>query len=197
MLLFWGPIGTPSNSAIQKYVNAKKVPHLHVYTGATKWDDPTQFPWTMGWQPNYRQRRDLRRHILQTKPDAKIAVLYQNDDFGKDFLEGFEKGLGAKAKTMIVETASYETTDPTVDSQIMTLKASGARVFRYRRAEGRRTGDPQSVRHRLETGGVSEQRFGLDRIRADTRRPGKIDRPDLGRIPQGSTSIRPGKTTRA
>jgi branched-chain amino acid transport system substrate-binding protein len=130
VLLVWGPLGTPSNTAIQKYMNAKKVPQLHVYTGASKWNDPQHFPWTMGWQPSYQAESKIyAAHILTTKPDAKIAVLYQNDDYGKDYLEGFEKGLGAKAKTMIIAKASYETSDPTVDSQIVQLQASGANVF--------------------------------------------------------------------
>jgi branched-chain amino acid transport system substrate-binding protein len=130
VLLVWGPLGTPSNTAIQKYMNAKKVPQLHVYTGASKWNDPQHFPWTMGWQPSYQAESKIyAEHILKTKPDAKIAVLYQNDDYGKDYLEGFEKGLGAKAKTMIIAKASYETSDPTVDSQIVQLQASGANVF--------------------------------------------------------------------
>jgi branched-chain amino acid transport system substrate-binding protein len=130
VLLIWGPLGTPSNTAIQKYMNAKKVPQLFVYTGATKWNDPKNFPWTMGWQPNYQTEAAIyAKHILQTKPDAKIAVLYQNDDYGKDYLKGFEDGLGAKAKTLIVARASYETSDPTVDSQIVQLQGSGANVF--------------------------------------------------------------------
>ena len=130
VLLIWGSLGTPPNSAIQKYMNAKKVPQLFVFTGATKWNDPQHFPWTMGWQPSYQaEARIYAAHILKTKPDAKIAVLYQNDDYGKDYLKGFEDGLGAKAKTMIVAKASYETSDPTVDSQIVQLQASGANVF--------------------------------------------------------------------
>jgi branched-chain amino acid transport system substrate-binding protein len=130
VLLVWGPLGTPSNTAIQKYMNAKKVPQLFVFTGATKWNDPKNFPWTMGWQPNYQTEAAIyAKHILQTKPDAKIAILYQNDDYGKDYLKGFEDGLGAKAKTMIVARASYETSDPTVDSQVVQLQGSGANVF--------------------------------------------------------------------
>ncbi|HET6599895.1 MAG TPA: ABC transporter substrate-binding protein, partial [Burkholderiaceae bacterium] len=111
-------------------MNAKKVPQLFVATGATKWNDPKHFPWTMGWQPNYQtEGRIYAKHILQTKPDAKIGVLYQNDDFGKDLLKGLKDGLGAKAKSMIVKSVSYEVTDPTVDSQIIQLQASGANVF--------------------------------------------------------------------
>src|SRR5471030_2169459 len=129
VLVIWGPLGTPSNTAIQKYMNAKKVPQLFVYTGATKWNDPKNFPWTMGWQPNYQTEAFIyAKHILQTKPDAKIGVLYQNDDYGKDYLKGFKDGLGAKA-SLIVSELSYEVTDPTVDSQMVQLKGSGANVF--------------------------------------------------------------------
>lgn len=129
-LLVFNPLGTPSNTAIQRYLNQKKVPQLFVATGATKWGDPKGFPWTMGWQPTYQaEGRIYAQHILETKPNAKIAVLFQNDDYGKDYLKGFEDGLGDKAKTMIVARASYEVTDPTVDSQMVTLKSSGADVF--------------------------------------------------------------------
>jgi branched-chain amino acid transport system substrate-binding protein len=129
VLLLFQSLGTPSNTAIQKYMNGKKVPQLFVATGATKWNDPKHFQWTMGWQPNYQtEARIYARHILETKPNAKIAVLYQNDDYGKDYLKGFEDGLGAK-KNMIVAKASYEVSEPTVDSQILQLKSSGADVF--------------------------------------------------------------------
>ncbi|HZQ73405.1 MAG TPA: ABC transporter substrate-binding protein [Burkholderiales bacterium] len=123
-------LGTATNTAIHKYMNAKKVPQLFVATGATKWNDPKGFHWTMGWQPNYQtEARIYAKHILQTKPNAKIAVLYQNDDYGKDYLKGFEDGLGAQAQKMIVAKASYEVSEPTVDSQILQLKSSGADVF--------------------------------------------------------------------
>jgi branched-chain amino acid transport system substrate-binding protein len=108
----------------------RKVPQLYVATGATKWNDPKNFPWTMGWQPNYQTEGQVyARHILQTKPDAKIGVLYQNDDYGKDYLKGLKDGLGPKAKSMIVAEVSYEVSEPTVDSQIVQLQASGANVF--------------------------------------------------------------------
>ena len=111
-------------------MNQKKVPQLFVATGASKWGDPKNFPWTMGWQPNYQAESKIyAAHILETKPGAKIAVLYQNDDYGKDYLKGFEDGLGDKAKTMIVSKVSYEVTDPTIDSQMVSLKGSGADVF--------------------------------------------------------------------
>jgi branched-chain amino acid transport system substrate-binding protein len=130
VLLVFQPLGTPTNTAIHQYMNAKKVPQLFVATGATKWGQPDKFPWTMGWQPNYQsEARIYARYILDNRPDAKIGVLYQNDDYGKDYLEGFKAGLGDKADRMIVEELSYEVTDPTVDSQIISLKNSGADVF--------------------------------------------------------------------
>ena len=111
-------------------MNAKKVPQLFVATGATKWNDPKNFPWTMGWQPNYQSEgRIYAKYILKKKPNAKIAVLYQNDDYGKDYLKGLKDGLGDKAASMIVAEESYETTEPTIDSHIVKLKATGADVF--------------------------------------------------------------------
>ena len=130
VLLLFQPLGTPPNSAIHKYMNQKKVPQLFVATGATKWGDPKAYPWTMGWQPNYQSEAKIfAAHILETKPNAKIGVLMQNDDYGKDYLKGFKDGLGAKAKTMIVSELTYEVTDPTIDSQMVSLKASGADTF--------------------------------------------------------------------
>ncbi len=129
VLLVFQTLGTPSNTAIQKYLNAKKVPQLFVATGATKWNDPSGNPWTMGWQPNYQTETTIyAKHILKEKPNAKIGVLYQNDDYGKDYLKGLKDGLGDKAK-MIVAEVSYEVSDPTVDSQIVQLQGSGADVF--------------------------------------------------------------------
>ena len=130
VLLIFQALGTPSNSAIHKYMNDKKVPQLFNATGATKWGDPKNFPWTMGYQPSYQsESKVFAAHILETKPNAKIAILYQNDDYGKDYLKGFEDGLGEKGKTMIVSKLTYEVTDPTVDSQMVSLKASGADTF--------------------------------------------------------------------
>ncbi len=130
VLFVFNPLGTPPNSAIQKYMNTKKVPQLFVATGATKWNDPKDFPWTMGWQPNYQSESHIyAKYILDKMPNAKIAVLFQNDDYGKDYLKGFKDGLGDKAKSMIVAEESYETSEPTMDSHIVTLKASGADVF--------------------------------------------------------------------
>jgi branched-chain amino acid transport system substrate-binding protein len=130
VLMIFNSLGTPPNTAIQKYMNAKKVPQLFVATGATKWNDPKDFPWTMGWQPNYQsESRIYAKYILKNVPNAKIAVLYQNDDYGKDYLKGFKDGLGAKAASMIVAEESYETTEPTIDSHIVRLKSTGADVF--------------------------------------------------------------------
>ena len=130
VLFIFNALGTPPNSAIQKYMNAKKVPQLFVATGATKWNDPKNFPWTMGWQPSYQSEAQIyAKYLLKEKPDAKIAVLYQNDDYGKDYLKGLKDGLGAKAASMIVAQESFETTEPTVDDHIVKLKSSGADVF--------------------------------------------------------------------
>jgi branched-chain amino acid transport system substrate-binding protein len=130
VLLVASPLGTPTNSAIWHYMNQKKVPQLFVATGATKWDDPKGHPWTMGLQPNYQvEGRIYASYILQNKSDGKIGVLYQDDDFGKDYVKGLTDGLGDKAASMIVVKASYETTDPTVDSQVLDMQARGVDVF--------------------------------------------------------------------
>jgi branched-chain amino acid transport system substrate-binding protein len=130
VLFIFNSLGTPPNSAIHKYMNAKKVPQLFVATGATKWNDPKEFPWTMGWQPNYQSETQIyAKYILKEMPNAKIAVLYQNDDYGKDYLKGLKDGLGAKAASMIVAEESYETTEPSVDDHIVKLKSSGADIF--------------------------------------------------------------------
>jgi ABC-type branched-subunit amino acid transport system substrate-binding protein len=120
-------IGTPSNAAVQKYLNAKKVPQLLAATGASKFTDPKNFPWTMGYNPNYQSEgRIYAKYILQNHPNAKIGILYQNDDLGRDYVTGLKEGLGSKAASMIVAEASYELTDPTIDSQVVKLKAAGA-----------------------------------------------------------------------
>ena len=130
VLLLFAPVGTPNNTAIHKYMNAKKVPQLFISSGAARWSDPKNFPWSMGWNPSYQvEGRIYGQHIVATKPNAKVAVLIQNDDFGKDYLKGLLEGLGDKAKTMVVSQITYETTDPTIDSQMVTLKASGADTF--------------------------------------------------------------------
>jgi branched-chain amino acid transport system substrate-binding protein len=128
VLLVFQALGTPSNSAIHKYLNGKKVPQLFVATGATKWGDPKEFPWTMGWQPNYQSEgRIYAKYLLEKHPSGKVGVLYQNDDYGKDYLKGLKDGLGGKMP--VVAELPYEVSDATVDSQIINLKASGADIF--------------------------------------------------------------------
>src|SRR6266851_1902648 len=130
VLFIFQSLGTPSNSAIWKYMNDKQVPQLFVASGATKWGDPTGHPWTMGWQPPYQAEAHIyAQYLLKNKPAAKIAVLYQNDDFGKDYLKGLKDGLGSAAAKMVIAEQGYEVTDPTVDSQMANLKNSGADVF--------------------------------------------------------------------
>ncbi|MDB4975178.1 MAG: branched-chain amino acid transporter substrate-binding protein [Myxococcaceae bacterium] len=130
VLAIFNPVGTPSNSAIQKYLNEKQTPQLFVATGASKWNDPTHYPWTIGFNPSYSlEGKTYAAAVLKSNPKAKIAVLYQNDDFGKDVLAGLKAGLGAAHEKMIVAEVSYEVTDPTVDSQLVTLKGSKADTF--------------------------------------------------------------------
>jgi branched-chain amino acid transport system substrate-binding protein len=122
----FGSVGTASNTAVQPYLTEKKVPQLFVATGADKWADPTGHPWTMGWQPSYRTEAKIyARYLLKEKPAAKLCVLYQNDDLGKDYVVGLHDGLGDQYDKIVIKTASYEVTDPTVDSQIVTLQAAG------------------------------------------------------------------------
>ena len=130
VLLTFQIIGTPPNAAIQKYLNAKKVPQLFAATGASKFTDPKHFPWTMGFNPSYFvEGRIYGQYILKEHPDAKVGILYQNDDLGKDYLNGIKAGLGDKAAKMVVAEASYEVSEPTIDSQILKIKDSGADLF--------------------------------------------------------------------
>ena len=130
VLLVFNPLGTPGNTAIQKYMNAKKVPQIFVSTGAAKWNDPKNFPWTMGWQPNYQvEARIYAAYILKNYPGKTIGVLYQNDDFGKDYVIGLRDGLGDKASKLIVVESSYETSSPTVDSQVVQIKGANPDIF--------------------------------------------------------------------
>jgi branched-chain amino acid transport system substrate-binding protein len=130
VLLIFNSLGTPTNTAIHRYMNEKKVPQLFVATGATKWNDPKHFPWTMGWQPSYQtEARIYAEYILKNKPNAKIGILYQNDDYGKDYLKGLTDGLGDKAKSMIISEQAYDVSEPAIDSEIVNLQASGADVF--------------------------------------------------------------------
>jgi branched-chain amino acid transport system substrate-binding protein len=129
VLLIFGSLGTSTNGAIRKYMNEKKVPQLFVASGASKWNDPKLYPWTMGWQPSYAsEARIYAKYIMKEKPDAKIGVLYQNDDFGKDYLRGLKDGLGAKASMIVLEDG-YDTSEPAIDEHVVKLKASGADVF--------------------------------------------------------------------
>jgi branched-chain amino acid transport system substrate-binding protein len=129
VLLVFNSLGTATNSAIRKYLNEKQVPQLFVASGASKWNDPKDFPWTMGWQPSYRdEARVYAKYIMKHKPDAKVAVLYQNDDFGKDYLKGLKDAFGDKA-AMIVAEEAYETSEPAIDNHIVKLKAAGADTF--------------------------------------------------------------------
>jgi len=130
VLLLFNTLGTASNSAIQKYLNTNKIPQLFVATGATKWNEPKQFPWTMGWQPSYQSEAHIyAKWLLKEKPNAKVAILYQNDDFGKDYLKGTKDGLGAKASSMIIMEESYEFSEPTIDSHIVKIKAANPDVL--------------------------------------------------------------------
>jgi branched-chain amino acid transport system substrate-binding protein len=130
VLAVFNPLGTPSNTAIQKYLNAKKIPQLFVATGATKWNDPKSFPWTMGWQPSYQSEAHIyAKWLMKEKPDAKVAILYQNDDFGKDYLKGTKDGFGAKASSMIIMEESYEVSEPSIDGHIVKIKAANPDVL--------------------------------------------------------------------
>ena len=179
VLLLFNTLGTPTNTAIHKYCNAKKVPQLFVATGATKWGDPKHFPWTMGWQPNYQSEGHIyATYLKEHQPNGKIGILYQNDDYGKDYVKGLKDGLGDKAKSMIVAELPYETTDPTVDSQIVSLKACRRRcVLQCDDPEIRRAGDQEGGRDRLEAAAPAEQRVEFGRRRADSR-PVSTIRPD-------------------
>ena len=129
VLLVFNPLGTPSNTAIQKYLNSKKIPQLFVATGATKWNDPKHFPWTMGWQPSYQSEAQIyAKWLMRERPDAKVAILYQNDDFGKDYVKGTRDGFGAKASSIIMEE-SYEVSEPSIDSHIVKIKAANPDVL--------------------------------------------------------------------
>ena len=131
VLLIFGPLGTPSNTAIHKYMNAKRVPQLFVSSGATKWNDPQHFPWTIGWQPNYQQEaRIYAKYILREKPNARIGVLYQNDDLGKDYLKGLKDGLGDKADALLIVTEdAYEVSEATIDTHVVKMKSMKVDVF--------------------------------------------------------------------
>jgi hypothetical protein len=130
VLLIFQSLGTVTNAAIQKYMNTRKVPQLFVSTGASRWNDPQSFPWTMGWQPNFQnEARIYAKYILKEKPDARIGILYQNDDFGKDYLKGLKDGLDDKAASLIVAEYAYDVTEPTIDSHVIGMKSLNVDVF--------------------------------------------------------------------
>ena len=180
-------LGTPSNSAIHKYMNSKKVPQLFVATGATKWDDPKDNPWTMGWQPNYQTEGKIyAKYILENYANGKIGVLFQNDDYGKDLLKGLKDGLGAKA-SMIISEVPYEVSVPTIDPQIVQLKGVRRRRSRhYRHAEIRCSGHSQGRRARLEADAFRKQRLNFRRQRAEAGGLGECQGHSVHRLPQGS-----------
>jgi hypothetical protein len=181
-------IGTPSNAAVQKYLNGKKVPQLLAATGASKFTDPKNFPWTMGYNPNYQSEgRIYGQYILKNHPNAKIGILYQNDDLGRDYITGLKEALGGKAATMIVAEASYELTDPTIDSQIVRLKAAGADLlYDASNAEIRGAGDQESRRSRLEAGPHPRHQCEPDLRHAQARWPRHLQGHHLDRLRQGS-----------
>ena len=171
-LLVFNPLGTPPNTAIQKYLNSKKVPQLFVATGATKWNDPKNFPWTMGWQPNYQSETQIyAKYILKEKPNAKVGILYQNDDYGKDYLKGFKDGLGAKAR--IDDRPGGKLRSLRTDHRFPYRQAEGERrrrVHQHHHAEVRGAGDQEERRDRLEAAALPQQRLGLDRQRHEAGR---------------------------
>ena len=198
VLFIFNSLGTPPNSAIHKYMNSKKVPQLFVATGATKWNDPKDFPWTMGWQPNYQsEARIYAKYLLKEKPNAKIAVLYQNDDYGKDYLKGLKDGLGAKAASMIVAEESYETTEPTIDNHIVKLKSTGADVFvEYHHAEIRGAGDQEDRRDRVEAAAFPQQRLRFGRQRHQAGRLSECAGHYFRGLPEGRYRSAVGQRSR-
>ncbi len=172
VLLIFNPLGTPGNTAIQKYMNTKKVPQLFVSTGAAKWNDPKNFPWTMGWQPSYQvEARIYGKYILQNYPGKTIGVLYQNDDFGKDYVIGLREGLGDQAGKLIIAEASYETEFAHGGFPGGAAQGRQSRHLRqHRDAEIRSRSDQEDRRAGLAPGAVPDQRLGFDRRRHETGR---------------------------
>ena len=172
VLLIFNSLGTPTNTAIHKYMNAKKTPQLFVATGAGKWNDPKHFPWTMGWQPSYPGEAEIyAAWLLKNKPNAKVGILYQNDDYGKDYLNGFLKGLGKHAKKMVVDEGVVRgdrSHDRLADHQAQGFRRR--HLLQHHHAEVRRAGDPRGLRHRLEAAAVPQQRVDLGRQRPQARR---------------------------
>ena len=180
-------LGTACCASVRQYMNDNKIPQLFVATGASMFADPEHFPWTMGWQPNYQTEAAIfGKHIVATKPDAKIGVLYQNDSFGKDYLTGLKDGLGADHAGMVIKEVSYETSEPTVE---FSNRDVAGRWRRYGAlcgdAEIRGAGDPQDLRHRLDACPLHDRRFAVDRDGDETCGAREIERRDHGRLRQG------------
>ena len=188
VLLTFQIIGTAPNAAVQKYLNAKKVPQLFAATGAARFTDPKNFPWTMGFNPSYFvEGRIYGQFILKEHPNAKVGVLYQNDDLGKDYLAGIKAGLGDKAAKMIVAEASYELSEPTIDSQILKIRDCRRRPAVQRRdAEAGRAGDQEAVRDRLAPGAHHRHQRRLDRRGAEAGRARSLQGRDQRRLRQGA-----------
>jgi len=187
VLFIFNSLGTPPNSAIHKYMNSKQVPQLFVATGATKWNDPKDFPWTMGWQPNYQSETQIyAKYILKEKPGAKIAVLYQNDDYGKDYLKGLKDGLGAKAASMIVIEESFETSEPSVDNHIVKLKSTNADIFvNISTPKFAAQAIKKMAENPVEAAAFPQQRGGLGRQRDQAGRIREFAGHYFGRVSEG------------
>ena len=188
MLLTFQIIGTAANAAVQKYLNGKKMPQLFAATGASKFTDPKNFPWTMGFNPNYFvEGRIYGQYILKEHPNAKIGILYQNDDLGKDYLNGLKAGLGDKAAKMIVAEASYEVSDPTIDSQILKIKDAGADLF-FSASTPKQAAQAikKIARARLEAGAHPRHQRQPGRRDAEAGRPRSVQGRDQRQLRQGS-----------
>ena len=196
VFLIFNALGTPTQSAVQKYQNTKKVPQLFVATGASKWNDPKEFPWTMGFQPSYRvEARIFAKYILKTKPDAKVAVFYQNDDFGKDYVAGLKDVFGDKASRLIVAEESYETSEPSIDSHIVKLKGTGADVLvNISTPKFAAQTIKKMAELRMEADAFDDRRLDLDRRGDEACRPRCLRRRAVGRLPQGC--VRPAMEER-
>ena len=185
--VIFGVLGTPLNMAIRPYLNKAGVPQLFPAAGSSALNDPTHFPWTMGWQPNLRdEAKFYARHLLAHNPHPKVAVLYQNDDFGKDLLNGLKEGLGEDADKIIVSAQNFQSTDPTIDSQMVILQNSGAELavpVHLRQAGG--TGDLQDVRPEMEARDLSASRRGLGRRHLQAGRSRQVGRHHERRLHQG------------
>ena len=171
VLLTFQIIGTAPNAAVQKYLNARKVPQLFAATGAAKFTDPKNFPWTFGFNPSYFvEGRIYGQYILKEHPNARVGVLYQNDDLGKDYLDGIKAGLGAKASKMVVAEVSYELSEPTIDSKVLKIKDAGADLFFSASTPKQAAQAQKDSRARLESGSHRGHQCELCRRRVEAGR---------------------------